>query len=429
MVIKRRIFYLLALVFAYYIVNSEAETEKPTSSSKWQNPDIGFTLDGLIDMHDAEGAWNSPGFNLRGGELIVSSNIDPYAFLLVNILINVNGVELHEAFSVFPYLPLNLKGKLGLMLANFGRWNRFHVHAMPFTSEPRIYKEYAGGMLALKGVELSWMLPIHHYVDLTLSVYDRIQGHSHDVDPSANTAYKGRTPEDIAFEIGAEKHGSHWHSADGNILEEDDLFALESGSTTNEPEIISGNRRPLGFAYGGKLSTTFEFGSQISCDIGASALYQHQYKKSKRLKTKEISYAKLLYDADVTFFWHPLTSNKYRNLQTGVEMLATYEGFERKEGNMILEEYYNRMGAFSWLAWRQSAHWQFGAFEEFFQSSTMGGEMNNRFGAFLTYNISHYQYLRLEISRYNYPGILDGVNRVQLQYDGTIGFHTHGRQR
>jgi ABC-type multidrug transport system fused ATPase/permease subunit len=132
--------------------------------------------------------------------LIVSANLDPYAFLLANILVNEGGAELHEAYSEFPYLPLNLKGKLGLMLAYFGHWNRFHVHAMPFTSEPRIYKEYAGGMLALKGFELSWMIPVSHYIELIMSVYDRIQGHSHDTDPSLTTITDSRSVDEIAKE-------------------------------------------------------------------------------------------------------------------------------------------------------------------------------------------------------------------------------------
>jgi hypothetical protein len=45
----------------------EAGTEKSSTLSKWQNPDIGLTLDGVLDAHDAEGAWKSPGFNLLGG--------------------------------------------------------------------------------------------------------------------------------------------------------------------------------------------------------------------------------------------------------------------------------------------------------------------------------------------------------------------------
>ena len=204
---------IFMITFVAGVVSGQQKTSAVPPA--WQNPDIGLTLDGVVDAHDAEGEWKSFGLTLRGAELIVSANIDPYASLLGNVLIGEDGAELHEAFAEFPFLPFNLKAKAGLMLAHFGRWNQFHVHAMPFTSEPRIYREYSHGLLALKGIELSWMPPIDHYVEITLSAYNRIQGHSHDVDPSGGS----RSAEEIAEEIGAEKHESHWHW-NGTILYE-----------------------------------------------------------------------------------------------------------------------------------------------------------------------------------------------------------------
>ncbi len=394
----------------------------------WQNPYIGLSLDGVLDLHDLEGFWKSPGVTLRGAELIISSNIDPYAFLLGNVLISEQGVELHEAFTKFPYLPFNLKGKAGLMLANFGRWNRFHVHAMPFTSEPRIYKEYGGGMLALKGVELSWMLPIDHFVEITFSAYDRIQGHSHDADPSSGLASgSGKTAEQIAAEIGAEKHGVHWHGPNGEILYEEDLLAMSGETGSSDPVFITGNRRPEGFAYGSRITTTLEFGPQISIDLGGSGIFQQQYRASQRVEGK--TYSKLLYGADFALFWHPLTSNKYRNLQLGAELVGSYAGFERVEDGTILEEYYNRLGAFTWVAMQMSQRWKIGAFGEVFQTNNYLNNTKKRYGSFVTLNLTHYQYLRIELSRYDYPGVLDGINRFILQYSATIGHHTHGRQR
>ncbi|MBN1758029.1 MAG: hypothetical protein JW863_06920 [Chitinispirillaceae bacterium] len=395
----------------------------------WQNPDIGFTLDGVADMNDLEDSWKSPGVSLRGAELVVSANIDPYASLLGNVLISEHGAELHEAYAEFPYLPLNLKGKIGLMHANFGRWNRFHVHMMPFTSTPRIYLEYAGGLLALTGAELSWMLPVDHYIELTLSAYDRIQGHTHDVDPSTGSSDPSMTAQEVAEQIGAEQHGSHWHGPDGEIYYENDLLALAGELSSADPVAVSGNRRPDGFAYGGRITTTFEFGPQISIDAGASGIYQHRYKQTRREELDGRTYGKLLYGADITLFWHPLSANKYRNLQIGVEMLGSYEGFERSAGNRLYEDYYQRTGIFNWAAWRQTERWQFGIFGEWFAANDYTGGIKRRAGGFATIDITHYQYVRLEYSRYDYPGVLDGVNRIMLQYDATIGYHTHGRQR
>lgn len=417
---------------------SQGQNDSSTTSRAWQNPNVGFTFDAVAGIDDAEGRWKSPGLTIRGAELIVGANIDPYALLLANILISNGGAELHEVFAEFPYLPFNFKGKAGLMLANFGHWNRFHVHSMPFTSEPRIYKEYAGGLLAMTGVELSYLLPVDHYIEVTLSAYNRFQGHTHDTDPSTgNNSHSSSIADEIAEEIGAEKHGDHWHSPDGGILHEEDLLALADDHESEDPEIITSNRSLPGFAYGANIRTAFEFGDNFSLDIGASAIYQHEYKKSLRLEN--FSYSKLLYDADIVLFWHPLVSNKYRNLQIGAEMLGSYEGFEHlhtdtdddihEHSHDVCEEYFNRIGVFNWLAWRQSQRWQIGGFAEIFQANDSDANVNKRFGGFMTLDITHYQYLRIEYSRWEYSGELNGVNQIKLQYNATIGYHDHGRLR
>ena len=87
---------------------------------------------------------------------------------------------------------------------------------------------------------------------------------------------------------------------------------------TSRAQIITGKRRLAGFAYGGKL-TSIEIGQHITVDLSGSAIYQHEYKKSRCPELNDYSYSKLLYDASLVIYWHPLTSNRYRNFQTGVE--------------------------------------------------------------------------------------------------------------
>lgn len=396
----------------------------------WQNPDIGLTVDAVADAHDAPGSWKSPGLTIRGAELIVSANIDPYASLLGNVLISQHGVELHEAFAAFPALPLNLKLKGGLMLANFGRWNRFHTHAMPFVSEPRIYREYAGGMLALRGVELSWLVPVMHYIEVTASAYDLIDGHSHDSDPvvAVNTAVDSRTAEEIADSLGAAKHGTHWHH-NGQILEKEDLYAIAGEGATREPSLYTGLRRPDEFAYGGRVVSSFEFGPSVSADLGASLLYQGLWKQSQRTgEGFPEFYDKLLWGGDIVFFWHPLSANRYRNLQTGIEVLGSRESFEKlTPSSQVIEGW--RTGGTAHIDYQHTQQWHVGAFGSLFQSNDIDKEIRIHAGGYITFSITHYQYVRLEYSRYEYPDVLDGVNRIMLQYDATIGYHTHGRQR
>jgi len=60
---------------------------------------------------------------------------------------------------------------------------------------------------------------------------------------------------------------------------------------------------------------------------------------------------------------------------------------------------------------------------------TGAADWRRRYGAFATLDITHYQYLRFEASRYHREDGLRPVHRVLLQYDAVIGYHTHGVQR
>src|SRR5690606_35402360 len=155
---------------------------------------------------------------------------------------------------------------------------------------------------------------------------------------------------------------------------------------------------------------------------------QHGYARSQRLHGKV--YPKGMAGADFTFFWHPLSRAAYRGMEFGVEGVANYEGTDEALDSVTVRETYPlRGGAFAWAQWRQDSHWRFGGFGETFQARTGPAEWRRRYGAFVTYDITHYQYLRLEASRYHMEDGLRPMHRVLLQYDAVIGYHTHGVQR
>ena len=393
----------------------------------WQNPDIGLTIDMVADAHNAPGVWQSPGLTLRGAELVASANIDPFASLTGNVVFSQQGAELHEAFALFPSLPFNVSLKGGLMLASFGRWNRFHTHAMPFTSEPRIYHEYANGMLALRGIELSWLAPLSHYFELTLCTYDLIDGHSHDRDPPDNAP--NLTPGQVAARIGAVAHGGHYDYEGRHLYDIGELYALAGLPPPNDPRIWRGERRPAEFAFGTRGMTSFEPSPALSLDMGASLLYQQKWKYSLRTPSGfPPYYDKLLLGADLVLFWHPPARSKYRNLQTGIELMASRESFERLVPSAQVVDAF-RTGVLVHLDYRHTPRWSGGGFASVFQANTLDAHRRLHAGCHATFTITHYQYLRIEYSRFNYPDVLEGVDRIMLQYDATIGHHTHGRQR
>ena len=401
-----------------------AATDVPPT---WQNPDIGVVADMVVDAHDAAGAgdWRSDGFRVRAMELELSSNIDPLAKLTANVFVAPEGAELHELYALFPVLPGGLQLKAGHMLANFGRWSRFHGHFLPFASEPRILHEYAGGGLLLTGAELSWLLPLTQYVEASVGVYNTITGHSHDPDP-AGGATDPLTPAGIAAEEGCVPHGDHYDCADG-IYYDEDLLALR-GLDGNAPLTRFSGRRPGEFAFGGRVQTTAEFGPDWSLDLGASGIYQHGHKRSQRVDG--LRHAKAMAGLDATFFWHPLTMNKYRGLDFGVELIANHEGFETVVSPTVTrEETLLRGGAFGHVRYRHNERWHFGAFGETFQARSGDADWRRRAGVFGTLNLTHYQYLRLEASRYDRGDGTRAVHRIMLQYDAVIGYHTHGVQR
>ncbi|MDG5814666.1 hypothetical protein QA601_06235 [Chitinispirillales bacterium ANBcel5] len=419
-----------ALIIGAFVATSVLGSQV---SPTWQNPNVGLTVDAVTDVHDASGSWKSPGLILREAELIISANIDPYASLVGNVLFSQQGAELHEAFVQFPLLPFNLKLKGGLMLANFGRWNRFHTHALPFISEPRIHREYAGGMMGLRGIELSWLVPIPHYLEVTASVYDLIDGHTHDFDPPDNAQYF--TADRVAEMIGAVPHGGHYDYEDRHIYDESELYEIANEKLglnlpiPNNPTVYRGLRSPEDYAYGGRITTSFEFGTELSADVGGSILYQGQWKQSSRSDQGFPDfYNKLLWGADVTFFWHPLHANQYRNLQLGFEVIGSKESYESLyPTSQIIEGF--RTGGIAHIDYQHTEQWHVGGFGSLFQSNDLNNDLRIHAGGYITFVITHFQYLRLEYSRYEYPGYLDGVNRIMLQYDATIGYHTHGRQR
>ena len=389
------------------------------------NPNIGFVADIVMDMHDADGrgVWRSNSMSFRSMELIISQDIDPYAQFTAIALFFEDGMELHEASALFPYLPFNTQLKAGLFFANFGKWSQLHAHSFPFVSEPRMYHEYNNGNLLQKGVELSWLMPTDHYIEWTIGAYEQFNGDSHDEDPFRETGALSEL-EQAALDNDCYAHGQHYHCGeDDRIVGQDELLSLAG----NNPTPVTVHRSLDEFAYGSRVTTQLEFGEDWSAFMGMSGMYQHAYLFSQISDRK---YAKLLYGADLTIDWHPLAKNQYRNLQISMEYLATQVKVEEQRAASPTQIHtLNRQGAFVHLNFKHDENWSYGTFGEAFETLEVDNSTNYRYGAFITYNLSHFQYIRLEYDRYEYKTKYDGTNRFLLQYDLVIGHHEHGRVR
>jgi hypothetical protein len=291
------------------------------------------------------------------------------------------------------------------------------------------------------------MPPLGRYVELTAGVYDRIASDTHDPHPVREGSLDPLSADGIAAEEGCFSHGNHWDCPDG-VYYEEDLLALR-GLDGRNPLTRFPNRRLSDLAFGARANTTFEFGLDWSLDAGVSGIYQRGHKRSQRYDRRGNSldsahvpddgmrHSKGLFGMDATFFWHPLAWGGARGIDFGIEALANREGFEEPRPGGVRTCDLTRAGAFGHARYRHSPRWHFGGFAEAFQeregSTPCADEtplLKRRAGAFVTLNLSHFQYLRLEASRYeNMTRDADPVHRIVLQYDAVIGYHTHGVQR
>ena len=392
----------------------------------WQNPDIGFIYDLKFDLHDAQHdaagdrEWTTRGFHISTAELSIGSEVDPYGRMDFNAAFSSEGVEIHELFFTLSALPGGMQLRGGKFLADFGRWNSFHTHFLPFISEPRILHEYFGGHLMPQGVELSWLLPLDHYVELTGGLYNDLVGDSHDSDPTdSNTAWGPDNPPP-----GCHFHGDDLHCPDDPDAEAAYLATLDDPLAPIAP---SGNRRPGDLAFLGRARTSLELGLDWSIDLGASIVHQGAYRTSQRFPGTD--YAKTTGGVDLAVFWNPPEQNLYRGLDFGVEYLRNQQEFEVQSGENWVQRETSSDGFFSWVHYRLSRRWELGSSYENFAAAERSADRRRRAAAFLSCNISHYQRIRCEYSNDDRGDYAGSVNQITLLYDGTIGFHTHGTQR
>jgi hypothetical protein len=118
---------------------------------------------------------NGADFKLRTGELFISAPIDPF----LRGYASINGTsdehfDIEEAALVTTSLPWNFTVKAGRFHADVGRFPHWHDEALPFVDRPPSIDRIIGGESGSEGVEVSWLAPIEHYIELTGGLYDTV---------------------------------------------------------------------------------------------------------------------------------------------------------------------------------------------------------------------------------------------------------------
>ncbi|HUQ28344.1 MAG TPA: hypothetical protein VM051_07110 [Usitatibacter sp.] len=107
------------------------------------------------------------GFSLGESELTLSANVDDrFAALATISLSPENSVSVEEAFATYAAAPFGLAPKIGRFFSGIGYLNEQHQHAWDFVDAPLAYQAFLGGQYSNDGVQVKWLAPLEHFVEL-----------------------------------------------------------------------------------------------------------------------------------------------------------------------------------------------------------------------------------------------------------------------
>jgi len=140
------------------------------------NPSISLILDFTAAYFSQQdrvklGGHNpsATGMELTGAELAASANVDPY--FRFDMAFCFGHMHLEEFYMTTLALPGNLLARAGLFLSKAGRINNTHPHSwvMGLGTLPNMYLFGAEG-LGGPGVELSWLIPLPWFSEITAAI-------------------------------------------------------------------------------------------------------------------------------------------------------------------------------------------------------------------------------------------------------------------
>ena len=140
------------------------------------------------------------GFGLGESELVLSANVDPhFAGTLVLAVTPEDTIGVEEAFGQYLTAPFGLAPKFGRFLSSIGYLNEQHAHAWDFVDAPLAYQAFLGGQYRTDGVQLKWVAPIDHFVELGAEAGngDAFPGSERSRNGAGATAFYAHTGGDI----------------------------------------------------------------------------------------------------------------------------------------------------------------------------------------------------------------------------------------
>jgi hypothetical protein len=334
------------------------------------NPAISFVVDTAF-AQDVASSWQSIGypdgsdFSLKNGELFISAPIDPFlrGYASINGTSD-EGFDIEEAALVTTALPWNFTVKGGRFFADVGRLPHWHDEALPFVDRPPSIDRLIGGESGSEGVEVSWLAPIDHFVELTGGVYDAVGAESLE-DQNENGFFGRRDFDEL------------------NVL--------------------------------ARAHTYFDLTETLNVELGGSWVGVPR------------DTARNLYGTDVTVRHQPGTSGAYQGFAWGTEWLWNDQRFQDRDddGVVLATHREDRQGGYTYVEGFFGRRFSGGL--RFDYSEDPGSDANaaKTGSAFVTWSPSEFQRLRFQFD--NTWGDDEETNqRFTLQWTAFIGSHSHG---
>jgi hypothetical protein len=114
------------------------------------NPEISATGDIQFEFPEGE----SPQVVPREFELAFQATLDPYSATKIFVSFEDGEVSIEEGYIYWTGLPAHLRVDVGVFREEVGDLNRWHLHALPESEYPLVYRSYLGPD-GLNGVGLS----------------------------------------------------------------------------------------------------------------------------------------------------------------------------------------------------------------------------------------------------------------------------------
>ncbi|MGA2401129.1 MAG: hypothetical protein ABSG91_05405 [Syntrophobacteraceae bacterium] len=391
-------------------VSSVLEAQQKKLPSEF-NPAIGLVGETVFSYSshgskatgsDRSGGWD---VNQRSVELNVAASVDPFAkgYAVINAsadpITGESTLGIEEAAIQTTSLPCNLELKAGRFFGEFGRLAYIHDHELPFVNRPLVLDQYIGGESRTDGAQLNYLLPIEHYVSLTMGVGDGF----------------GSVPNDTG------------DFNNGNFRSFGGLSFFGRGSTSFDltPDLtlepgISGLSNPETINRGGVLA--LPNGDPVTLP---------QFPGSRLSQT-----GRSLEGVDFTLSYKPLRNNQFQSITWGTEVLRSGSSFDVMPTtggarfspfSQSVESY----GMYSYLTYKWSREWSAGFLAEWLEDSWNNSSRTFAYSPYITWATSHWSQLRLQYT-HTEPNAVSGLrpdDAVYLQWAWIIGSHAHGWQQ